>query len=239
MRGSSKSFPAWSRSMRLVCADPAGEVHAVVGQNGAGKCTLIKILNGAYRQGQRRRSPSTARRSISPRRTQAQVPASARSIRRSTSFRYRRGREHLYGAGAAPLGPDRLAGMTAIRGILDRLRSHIDVRHRSTSSTSRCSRWSRSPGRSRLRAQSSSWTSRPLRSTNARSSALRRNPQAQGLRRRGHLYLPSARRALRRLRPDHDHARRPDDRANCRLTEISKVEMVAQMLGKEIGEVRR
>ncbi|MDI7046841.1 ATP-binding cassette domain-containing protein, partial [Escherichia coli] len=37
------------RSANLSVA--AGEVHALIGQNGAGKSTMIKILTGAYRRG--------------------------------------------------------------------------------------------------------------------------------------------------------------------------------------------
>ncbi|MBA2596621.1 MAG: sugar ABC transporter ATP-binding protein [Chloroflexia bacterium] len=50
MEGIDKVFPGVvaldGASLRVA----AGEVHAVVGQNGAGKSTLIKILNGAYRR---------------------------------------------------------------------------------------------------------------------------------------------------------------------------------------------
>jgi ribose transport system ATP-binding protein len=50
MEGITKEFPG------VVALDGAslrvapGEVHAIIGQNGAGKSTLIKILNGAYRR---------------------------------------------------------------------------------------------------------------------------------------------------------------------------------------------
>jgi galactofuranose transport system ATP-binding protein len=50
MDGIEKAFPG------VVALDGAslrvapGEVHAIIGQNGAGKSTLIKILNGAYRR---------------------------------------------------------------------------------------------------------------------------------------------------------------------------------------------
>ncbi len=50
MEGIDKAFPG------VVALDGAslrvlpGEVHAIIGQNGAGKSTLIKILNGAYRR---------------------------------------------------------------------------------------------------------------------------------------------------------------------------------------------
>jgi ribose transport system ATP-binding protein len=50
MEGIDKAFPGVvaldGASLRVA----AGEVHAVVGQNGAGKSTLMKILNGAYRR---------------------------------------------------------------------------------------------------------------------------------------------------------------------------------------------
>ncbi len=50
MEGINKAFPG------VVALDGAslrvagGEVHAVIGQNGAGKSTLMKVLNGAYRR---------------------------------------------------------------------------------------------------------------------------------------------------------------------------------------------
>jgi galactofuranose transport system ATP-binding protein len=50
MEGIDKAFPG------VIALDGAslrvapGEVHAIIGQNGAGKSTLIKILNGAYRR---------------------------------------------------------------------------------------------------------------------------------------------------------------------------------------------
>ena len=50
MRGITKTFPG---SIALAGADlevARGEVHAIVGQNGAGKSTLMKVLNGAYRR---------------------------------------------------------------------------------------------------------------------------------------------------------------------------------------------
>jgi ribose transport system ATP-binding protein len=50
MEGIDKAFPGVialdGASLRVV----PGEVHAIIGQNGAGKSTLIKILNGAYRR---------------------------------------------------------------------------------------------------------------------------------------------------------------------------------------------
>ena len=92
----------------------------------------------------------------------------------------------------------------------------------------------------RSRPSSSSWTSRPPRSTSARSascsSVIR---QLQGGRRRGDLRQPQARRALRGLRPRHDHARRPHGRTSRRWPTIGKLELVAAMLGRDLAHGRR
>ena len=66
-----KSFGA-VRALKGVSFDlRAGEVHALLGENGAGNSTLIKIITGAHRPdgGQlrlRARSPLSAPRSPSP-----------------------------------------------------------------------------------------------------------------------------------------------------------------------------
>ncbi|MFL5801478.1 MAG: sugar ABC transporter ATP-binding protein [Roseiflexaceae bacterium] len=46
----SKAFPGVTALANARLCVSAGEVHALVGQNGAGKTTLIKILTGAYRR---------------------------------------------------------------------------------------------------------------------------------------------------------------------------------------------
>lgn len=72
LRGIVKSFPG-VRALNNVSIDVnAGEVHAILGQNGAGKSSLIKVLCGAYRadagtieidgHSQSIRSPSDAKR---------------------------------------------------------------------------------------------------------------------------------------------------------------------------------
>ncbi len=76
MKGISKSFGG-----NLVLSDVdleiwPGEVHALVGENGAGKSTFMKILNGVYT-----RDSGTIRilgaRSASPPRTTHAAPGSA------------------------------------------------------------------------------------------------------------------------------------------------------------------
>jgi ribose transport system ATP-binding protein len=50
MEGICKSFSGVPALHEASLAVEAGEVHALVGQNGAGKSTMIKILTGAYRR---------------------------------------------------------------------------------------------------------------------------------------------------------------------------------------------
>jgi len=50
MEGISKAFPGVRALEEASLRVGQGEVHAVMGQNGAGKSTLIKILTGAYRR---------------------------------------------------------------------------------------------------------------------------------------------------------------------------------------------
>ncbi|MFN8590847.1 MAG: sugar ABC transporter ATP-binding protein [Thermomicrobiales bacterium] len=50
MEGIDKTFPGVVALENASLRVAPGEVHAVIGQNGAGKSTLMKILNGAYRR---------------------------------------------------------------------------------------------------------------------------------------------------------------------------------------------
>ena len=50
MEGIDKSFPGVVALDDAALRVMSGEVHAIIGQNGAGKSTLIKILNGAYQR---------------------------------------------------------------------------------------------------------------------------------------------------------------------------------------------
>jgi len=90
-RGVSKSFPGVRALAGVDFSLRAGEVHALMGGNGAGKPTLIKVLTGAH-------PPDAGEvlldgrpiRLESPHR--APPPASAPSTRRSTSRRICRSR---------------------------------------------------------------------------------------------------------------------------------------------------
>ena len=48
MKGISKSFPGVKALQNVEFQLKAGEIHALLGENGAGKCTLIKVLGGIY-----------------------------------------------------------------------------------------------------------------------------------------------------------------------------------------------
>jgi len=48
MKGISKSFPGVKALDNVNLQLRAGEVHALLGENGAGKYTLIKVLGGIY-----------------------------------------------------------------------------------------------------------------------------------------------------------------------------------------------
>lgn len=49
LRGVSKDFPGVHALSNVNVSFPKGEVHAIVGQNGAGKSTIVKILAGVYK----------------------------------------------------------------------------------------------------------------------------------------------------------------------------------------------
>ena len=48
MRGISKSFPGTKALNRVDFTLRKGEIHALMGENGAGKSTRIKVLTGVY-----------------------------------------------------------------------------------------------------------------------------------------------------------------------------------------------
>src|SRR5215510_11444925 len=51
MRGITKTFPGVNALDNVNLAVRAGEIHAVVGENGVGKSTLMKVLSGVYPHG--------------------------------------------------------------------------------------------------------------------------------------------------------------------------------------------
>ena len=158
------------RHARLSVA--AGEVHALIGQNGAGKSTLIKILTGAYR-----RASGTIR--FDGREVDFRTPKEAREAGISTIYQeinlvpFRSVAENIF-LGREP----RRFGMIDWKSDAARRAPNCSIRSacRSTSRSPcatirpRSSRWWRWRARCRRMRRWSSWTSRRLRSTNAKWS---------------------------------------------------------------------
>src|SRR5689334_15371282 len=51
MKNITKTFPGVKALNDVNLEVKKGEIHALVGENGAGKCTLMKVLSGVYPHG--------------------------------------------------------------------------------------------------------------------------------------------------------------------------------------------
>ena len=76
MRGIHKSFGAVRALPTSICASMPGEILGLVGDNSAGKSTLMKILTGAYQRDCGRDPGRRRSRRISRARTRAASAAS-------------------------------------------------------------------------------------------------------------------------------------------------------------------
>jgi ABC-type sugar transport system, ATPase component len=155
------------RSANLSVA--AGEVHALIGQNGAGKSTMIKILTGAYRRG-------SGNVRFEGREVDFRTPKQAREAGISTIYQeinlvpFRSVAENIF-LGREP----RRFGLIDWRAVQQRAAAllesfglQIDVKKPVAAIRPRSSRWWRSRARCRRTRRWSSWTSPPRRSTNAK-----------------------------------------------------------------------
>ena len=240
MDGISKTFPG------VVALDGAslrvapGEVHAVIGQNGAGKSTLIKILNGVYR----RDAGSIV---LAGKPVDFHSPLEAQAAGVSTIYQeinlvpYRSVAENVF-MGREPRRwgfLDRGKMNRDAAAILERLGVHLDVR--------------RPLGTLNIALQQMTAIARAI-STDARivimdepTSSLDEREVGvlfdviRGLKANGIAVIYISHRldelfaVCDRVTVMRD-GRTIDDRP---ITGVSKVELVARMLGKEIGEVRR
>jgi ABC-type sugar transport system ATPase subunit len=142
-----------------------GEIHAVVGENGAGKSTIMKMLAGVHQ-------PDSGTLVLRGEPTTIADPLDARRLGLSIVFQELNLFPHL--SVAANIFANReLAGVggllderrmvVATRRILDEMGVDLDPAPRSASSRSARSSRSRSPGRSSRSRTSSSWTNRTRR----------------------------------------------------------------------------
>jgi ribose transport system ATP-binding protein len=240
MEGIDKTFPG------VVALDGAslrvapGEVHAVVGQNGAGKSTLIKILNGAYR-----RDAGTVLLGGQP--VDFHNPHEAQLAGVSTIFQeinlvpYRSVAENIF-MGREPRRwglLDRKKLNNDAAAILDRLGVQVDVR-RPLSTLNIALQQMVAIARAISTDARIVIMDEPTSSLDEREVAVLfdviRGLKANGIaviyisHRLDELYAVCDRVTIMR------DGKTIDDRA---IAEVSKLELVARMLGKEIGEVRR
>ena len=214
MKGIDKSFSGVKVLTAATLDVEAGEVMALVGQNGAGKSTLIKILTGAYS------------------RDAGEVVFEDKPVDfRSTAESQAAGIATIYQE--INLAPHRsvaenifLAREPRKFGLVDRRRMRdggargaeaLQPRHRRRPAARGVRRRNAADGGDRPRRhperQAGHHGRADLLARRARGrGAVRHDPHAEGRRRRDALHQPSARRALRDLRPRHDHARRPHGR---------------------------
>ena len=216
MRGIDKRFSGVPALVGASLEVEPGEVMALIGQNGAGKSTMIKILTGAYRKDAGEiavRRPAGRFRLAARRRRSGGISTIYQEI---NLVPYRSVAENIF------LGrePRRF-------GLLDWRRMNArGARRCCAASTSRST--SRRPlmdfntaiqqmvaiaravsFKARLVIMDEPTSSLDEREVGVLFEVIR---QLKARRRGGDLRQPQARRALRRLRPGHDHARRPHGR---------------------------
>ena len=172
-RRSTRRSAAYPRLSSASLEVAPGEVHALVGQNGAGKSTMIKILTGAYRRDAGEIAFDGRADRIRARRRRRSAAASARSIQEINLVPFRSVTENIFLGreqrrfGLLDWGRDERARRA---GLLRR----FNDRHRRAPAADGLLHRDPADGRHRPRgvvrgASSSSWTSRPPRSTSARS----------------------------------------------------------------------
>ncbi|GBF06361.1 monosaccharide-transporting ATPase [Deinococcus aerius] len=240
MEGITKTFPGVLALQDASLRVGPGEVHALIGQNGAGKSTLIKILTGAYR-----RDRGTIR--LAGQEVDFHSPQAAQRGGISTIYQevnlvgFRSVAENVF-LGREPrrsLLIDWRAMNAEAKRVLERFDVRVDV-------TRPLASYSVAVQQMVAIARAVSYQSRlvimdePTSSLDDREVetlfGVIRQLKAEGVsvvfvsHRLDELYAVCDRVTIMR------DGRTVDERA---MGEISKLELVAKMLGKEIGEVRR
>ena len=80
LKGITKIFPGVKALDRVSFQLKAGEIHALMGENGAGKSTFIKVITGVHRA-------EEGEMYLDGRRVDFRTPASPRSISMSPAIR--------------------------------------------------------------------------------------------------------------------------------------------------------
>lgn len=177
LRGISKTFPGVKALDDVSFAIWPGEVHMLLGENGAGKSSLMKILCGAYQA-------DAGEYFHKGERIEIRSPADARRFGIAVIFQEFSLVPYLDIAQNIFLGrefPSRIPGLMDRRRlyreakvVLDRIGLDIDPRTKVHSLGLRSSRWWRSPRRFHRMRASWSWTSPPPPFPTERRSACSR-----------------------------------------------------------------
>src|SRR5215211_5135347 len=218
----------------------AGEVHAIVGQNGAGKSTLIKVLNGAYR----RDGGSITFNGLE---TDFATPQQAQANGVSTIYQeinlvpFRSVAENIF-MGREPRRVGLIDWRTMNRRateLLGRLNVHIDVRQPLLM-------YNVAIQQMVAIARAISFESKLVIMDEPTSSLDEREVETlfeviRGLKADGVsvIYISHRLDELHQICDSITIMRDGKTVDECAMTEISKLEIVARMLGKAIGEVRQ
>lgn len=240
MEGITKTFPGVLALQDASLRVAPGEVHALIGQNGAGKSTLIKVLTGAYRKD--RGSIRLAGQEVEFHSPQMAQRGGISTIYQEVNLvGFRSVAENIFLGRELRRGPfiDWRAMNAQARRLLERFQVRVDV-------TAPLGSLSVAVQQMVAIARAVSFESRlvimdePTSSLDEREVetlfGVIRQLRADGVgvlfvsHRLDELYAVCDRVTIMR------DGRTVDERA---MTDIGKLELVARMLGKEIGELRR
>ena len=195
----------------------AGEVHALMGENGAGKSTLMKVLTGVNQ-------PDSGEILIDGNPVTLPGPRAAQNLGISIIHQELHLMSHLTAAQNIFIGREPRRGFgwftdeakanADAAALFRRMKIDIDPKGEVGHLTVARQQLVEIAKALSFNSQaSSSWTSRPRRSTTPRSPSVRHHRGLEGARRRRRLHHSQDGRGEADRRSRHRHARRPDHRA--------------------------